>query len=156
MPADVADELRRFLASRGKPGEWRRDGRVFTHLLSTRRMRDLFNSNRRFVSTVRERTPYNPAFLHPDELAALGLVPGDKVEIESAHGRVAAMVDVDPALRPGVVALAHAWGDPPGSNATVEQAGTPVNRLIDTNRNYEPVNAMPHMSAIPVNIVPLR
>jgi len=78
------------------------------------------------------------------------------VEIESAHGRVVAVVEADPELRQGVVALAHGWGDPPGSNADVEQSGTPVNRLIDNDRNYEAVNAMPHMSAVPVNIVPLR
>ena len=156
MPSDVADELRRFLAESGAPGQWRRDGRSFTHLLSTRRMRDLFNSNGRFVETVRKRTPFNPAFLHPDEFALLGISPGDKVEIESAHGRVVAIVDADPDLRQGVVALAHGWGDPPGSNANVEQSGTPVNRLIDTNRNFEAVNSMPHMSAVPVNIVPLR
>lgn len=155
MPADVAEELHRFLASGGKPGEWRRDGRAFTHLLSTRRMRDLFNSNGRFVSTVRERTPYNPAFLHPDELAALGIAPGARVEIESAHGRIVAIVETDPAMRLGVVALAHAWGDPPGSDADVKQTGAPVNRLIDTDRNHEAVNAMPHMSAVPVNIIPL-
>jgi anaerobic selenocysteine-containing dehydrogenase len=156
MPADVAEELRRFLAEAGTPGRWQRDGRSFTHLLATRRMRDLFNSNGRFVGTVRKRTPFNPAFLHPDEFAPLGISPGDKVEIESAHGRVVAIVEADPELRQGVVALAHGWGDPPGSNADVEQSGTPVNRLIDTDRNYEAVNAMPHMSAVPVNIVPLR
>lgn len=156
MPADVADELRRFLAEGGAPGRWRRDGRNFTHLLSTRRMRDLFNSNGRFVSTVRKRTPFNPAFLHPDEFAPLGLAPGDKVEIESTHGRVAAIVEEDANLRRGVIALAHGWGDPPGSNADVEESGTPVNRLIDTERHFEAVNSMPHMSAIPVNIVLLR
>lgn len=155
MPADVANELHRFLADGGAPGRWRRDGRSFTHLLSTRRMRDLFNSNGRFVDTVRTRTPFNPAYLHPDELASLGIRPGDKVEIESAHGRVVAIVEEDPALRPGIVALAHGWGDVPGSNASVEQAGTAVNRLIDTDRNHEAINAMPHMSAVPVNIVPL-
>ena len=40
---------------------------------ATRRMRDLFNSNGRFVKTVRKRTPYNPAFLNPADLASLGL-----------------------------------------------------------------------------------
>lgn len=156
MPADVADELRRYLAEDSGPGRWKRDGRSFAFLLATRRMRDLFNSNGRFVSSVRERTPYNPAFLHPDDLAALGVAKGDKVEIESAHGRVVAVAEADENVRPGVVSLAHGWGDPPGSNASVEESGTPVNRLIDNDRNYEAVNSMPHMSAIPVNITPLR
>lgn len=152
MPADVADELRRFLAEDGGPGRWHRDGRTFTHLLTTRRMRDLFNSNGRFVDTVRERTPFNPAYLNPADCDALGLSEGDKVEIASAHGRVVAIVAVDQDLRSGVVSLAHGWGDPPGSNTDVAQSGTAVNRLIDTDKHYEAVNSMPHMSAIPVNL----
>jgi anaerobic selenocysteine-containing dehydrogenase len=156
MPADVADELRAYLAEDSTPGKWKRDGKSFSHLLATRRMRDLFNSNGRFVGTVRQRTPYNPAFLNPADLDQLGLKPGDKVEIESAHGRVVAVVEDDADIRSGVVSLAHGWGDPPGSNASVEESGTPVNRLIDNDRNFEPVNSMPHMSAIPVNIRPLR
>lgn len=153
MPADVAEELRRFLSDQSTPGHWQREGRSFSHLLTTRRMRDLFNSNGRFVETVRARTPYNPAFLNPEDLAELKLAPGNKIEIESAHGRVVAIVDEDPALRRGVIALAHGWGDLPGSNAPVEASGTAVNRLIDTERNHEAVNSMPHMSAIPVNII---
>jgi len=119
-------------------------------------MRDLFNSIGRFVDTVRTRTPFNPAFLHPTEFAKLGIRPGDKVEIESAHGRVVAIAEEDDAVRPGVVSLAHGWGDPPGHNTAVEEAGTAINHLIDTDRNYEPVNSMPHMSAIPVNVIPVR
>lgn len=156
MPEDVAQELAAFLADDSNPGAWKREGKSFSHLLASRRMRDLFNSNGRFVSTVRERTPFNPAFLHPDEFIDGRFSPGDKVEIESAHGRVVAILAEDSKIKPGVVSLAHGWGNPPGSNADVEDAGTPVNRLIDNDRNFEPVNAMPHMSAIPVNIIPLR
>lgn len=156
MPADVAEELKRFIAEGGSPGKWQRAGRSFSHLLASRRMRDFFNSNGRFVETVRDRNPYNPAYLNPGEFGKLGINPGDKVEIESAHGRVIAIVEEDASLRPGVVSMAHGWGDPPGSNADVEQAGTAVNRLIDTEHHYEPVNSMPHMSAIPVNIIPLK
>ena len=156
MPADVAGELRGFIAEDSGPGRWQRDGRAFTHLLASRRMRDLFNSNGRFVDTVRARTPFNPAYLHPSEFPALGIRPGDKVEIESAHGRVVAVAQEDTALRPGVVSLAHGWGDPPDADASAEQAGASVNRLIDTDRHYEPINSMPHMSAVPVNLAPLR
>lgn len=155
MPEDVAAELRSYLREDGAPGAWKRDGRSFTHLLSSRRMRDLFNSNGRFVDTVRKRTPYNPAFLHPAEFADGRFAIGEAVAIESAHGRVIAILAADPALRPGVISMAHGWGDPPGSDTEVETSGTPVNRLIDSDRNYEPINSMPHMSAVPVNIVPL-
>lgn len=154
MPADVEAELRAFLDCDGSPGEWQRDGRRFSHLMITRRMRDLFNSNGRYVDSVRARTPYNPAYLHPDDLAELGLSAGEEVEIASAHGRVAAIVEADAALRPGVVSIAHGWGDQPGSGADVAASGTAVNRLIDTGLHHEAVNAMPHMSAVPINITP--
>lgn len=119
-------------------------------------MRDLFNSNGRFVYTVRARTPFNPAYLHPSQFSALGIRPDDRIEIESAHGRVMAVAQEDAALRPGVVSLAQGWGDPPGADASAEEAGTSVNRLIDTDRHYEPINSMPHMSAVPVNLVQAR
>ena len=156
MPADVADELARFLAAEPVPGRFARDGKTFTHLLCTRRMRDLFNSNGRHLRTVRKRTPYNPAYMHPDDLAALGISEGDRVELVSAHGRTVAIAGVDAAIKPGVVSIAHGWGAPPGSNEDPANSGTAVNALIDNDRNFEAVNAMPHMSAVPINVVPIR
>ena len=156
MPDDVAGELQSYLAREGAPGRFVRDGQTFTHLMSTRRMRDLFNSNGRHVRTVRKRTPYNPAFLHPGDTAALGLKKGDRVELQSAFGRVIAIIEEDEAIKPGVVSIAHGWGAVPDSNEDPSVTGTAVNALIDNERNYEPVNAMPHMSAVPINIRPLR
>jgi anaerobic selenocysteine-containing dehydrogenase len=155
MPVDVADELRRYLASESRPGRFVRDNQAFTHLLASRRMRDLFNSNGRYLRTVRKRTPYNPAFLHPSDAAALNLNKGDRIEIQSAHARVTAIVDLDDTIKPGVVSMAHGWGPVPGSNEDPAVTGSAVNALIDNDRNFEPVNAMPHMSAVPVNIRPL-
>jgi anaerobic selenocysteine-containing dehydrogenase len=155
MPADVEAELTRYLADGSTPGRHHRDGRDYTHLLATRRMRDLFNSNGRHLRTIRERTPYNPAYLHPDDLAALGLVVGDRIELVSAAGRAIAIVGEDSHVKPGVVSMAHGWGglsdimDDPGTT------GTAVNALIDTDRHVEAINAMPHMSAVPVNIIRL-
>ena len=67
-----------------------------------------------------------------------------------------AVAQEDTALRPGVVSLANGWGDPPDADAPAEEAGTAVNRLIDTDRHYEPINSMPHMSAVPVNLAAVR
>jgi anaerobic selenocysteine-containing dehydrogenase len=155
IPEDVAEELRRFLASEDVPGQFTRDGKVFTHLMASRRMRDLFNSNGRHLRTTRKRTPYNPAFMHSEDIAAQGLAEGDRIELVSAFGRVTAIVGVDDAVKPGVVSLAHGWGALPGSNEDPAITGTAVNALIDTDRHYEPINAMPHMSAVPINIIPL-
>jgi anaerobic selenocysteine-containing dehydrogenase len=93
--------------------------------------------------------------MHPDDLAAQGLSAGDRIELVSAHGRVTAIADVDKDIKPGVVSIAHGWGPLPESNEDPALTGTAVNALIDTDRHYEAVNAMPHMSAVPINIVPL-
>ncbi len=155
MAADVAVDLQRVWETGDRPGALNRNGQRFSHLLSTRRMRDLFNSNGRYVETVRRRTPTNPAYLNPQDLAALGLVTGDLVDIVSAHGRTRAAVAVDPDLRTGVVSVAHGWGGAPGDQSDPAAEGAGVNDLIDTIHRVEAVNAMPHMSAVPVNIVPV-
>jgi len=41
------------------------NGQKFTHLLSSRRMRDIYNSIGTYVLGMRARTPYNPAYLNP-------------------------------------------------------------------------------------------
>lgn len=143
MPPDVLAELEAFLATDTRPTP-------STHLLVPRRMRDLFNGNGRFLRTVRKRTPFNPAYLHPDDLAALGLAAGDRVEIESAVGRVTAIVAPDANLRPGVVSMAHGWGGVAEADGDPVAEGTGVNLLIDTDIHFEAINAMPHMSAVPV------
>jgi anaerobic selenocysteine-containing dehydrogenase len=156
MPHDVAGELARFLAIENHPGRHERDGKTFSHLMATRRMRDLFNSNGRYLRTVRNRTPYNPAYLHPSDLASLGITSGDRIELESAYGRTIAIAAADETVKPGIVSLAHGWGGLPGSNQDPAETGTAVNALIDTDCHYESVNAMPHMSAVPVNISRLK
>lgn len=155
MPVDVAEELEDFWENGDRPGALVRDGKRFSHLLSTRRMRDVLCSNGRFVETVQRRTPVNPAFLNPADLGALGLATGDLVDIASAHGRIRAIVDSDPNVRPGVVSIAHGWGGEPGALGDPMLEGAGVNDLIDTVKRVEPINAMPHMTALPVNITPV-
>jgi anaerobic selenocysteine-containing dehydrogenase len=94
------------------------------------------------------RTPYNRAFLHPDELAALHLEPGEVIEITSQHRRIGARLQSDERLRRGVVSIAHCWGaieegDGPGVN---------VNLLTRCGIDVQTINAMPRMSAIPVKL----
>ena len=144
MPDDLRAELDAFLNSGQRS--------VHSHLLVPRRMRDLFNSNGRFLRTVRKRTPYNPAYLNPDDLLALDVVVGDRVQIESALGRVQAIVATDNDLRRGVVSMSHGWGGIVETEDEPLTNGTGVNLLIDTDAHFEAINAMPHMSAVPVTI----
>ena len=152
MPADVAGELADCLAHGDAGGSHRRDGRDYAYLMTTRRIRDTFNSNGTQLSAIRARTPTNAAYLHSEELAKLGLNEGDRVELTSSHGRARFTVARDDRLRPGVVATTHGWGRLPDSASNHVDDGTCVNLLIDADRHYEPINAMPHFSAVPVDI----
>lgn len=147
-PEDIRREMDRVLAE-----SW--SVSAFSHRLTCRRMRDIMNTQYTALPTTRRRHPFNPAYFHPGDLKALSLKPGDKVDIVSDHGRVRVIAASDPDLRPGVVSMTHGWGPLPGGDAGYENGGSSTNLLISTERDYEPINAMPRMSAIPVNILPV-
>ncbi len=154
MPADVAQEIADFLASESlcSADNARGTGR-FSHLLSTRRMREIFCSTGRHLPEVRKRRPYNPAFLAPQDMAEMQLSDGDRISISSEFGSVVAIAQADSGLRSGVVSLAHGFGGLPGDEL---DGAACVNLLIDTREHIEAINAMPRMSAIPVNITALH
>lgn len=152
MPDDVAAELLAFLDGFDRRPKDERSGGDFTHLLSVRRSRDLYNSIGTHISTVRKRNRFNPAFLHPDDLAAFHLEAGELVELVTAHGGTTAIVAADVNVRPGVISISHGWGGLPDTAEGPDSVGTNVNLLIDTDRHFEDINAMPHMSAVPVRI----
>jgi len=149
MPADVQAELVEYLEMKLEPQDIRSSGRRFTHLLSSRRIRDAFNSYGTTLEPVRKRNPCGAAYLHPADLQALGVAPNELVELESDHGRIRAVAAADPGMRPGVVALSHSWGGLPEDD--FEGYANP-NLLIACDRDVETVDAMPRMSAIPVNV----
>lgn len=154
MPADVAVEMAQVYRQTVSHGAYVSHGQVFTHRLATRRLRDVQNSSHRNVPAIRERMPYNYAYLHPDELAVLGIEEGDRIEITSDAGSIPAEVKADNTVRPGVVSITHGWGTLPGET-DYQRDGSNTGLLISTDRDLDPINAMPRMSAIPVNVRPL-
>ena len=119
--------------------------------LAVRRMREVMNSLGRDVPGLPSHT-YNPAYLNPSEMAALGLCEEQLVEIHSAHGRIRAIVHADAKVRPGVLSMTHSWGGPIESDDP-RIAGSNVNRLLSNAAGLESVNHMPTMSAVPVAVV---
>ena len=159
IPDDVAKELGEIVAKAKQVAPelgHLSNGERFTHLLSTRRMRNFYNSIGMYLSATRKRDPYNPAYMNPADLAAMGLSDGDQVEIVSDHARITGIVEADDTVRSGVVSMAVAWGGLPGEKLDPATSGASTNMLISTDRDTEPLNAMPRMSAIPVNIVRLN
>jgi anaerobic selenocysteine-containing dehydrogenase len=147
MPADVADELKQFLASElaQAPGP----GRGHSHLMISRRMNRVMNSLGSNLAATLKHDPGNPAYMHPGDLEALGLVAGDRVEVASEHGRIETTAQPDKAVRRGVVSIAHCWGGLPDDDTA---AGANTNLLIATDKHLAEINMMPRMSAVPVNV----
>jgi len=141
MPDDVEAELAQVLREPVASG--------YTHRLAVRRMREVQNTMYHHIPSVRRRMPYNPACLHPDDLAQLGLEEGHRATLVSPHGRVVATVEADATLRRGVVSLTHGWGAPDDGDEAVNP-----NLLLSTDSGLDPINAMPVMSAVPIRIEP--
>jgi len=144
MPDDVRAELDLARVYRREEG--------YDFLLVSRRTRDLQNSTGFHTAGLRSRHRFNPACLAPSDMAKLSLAEGDVVEITSGHGTVCAVVRRDPSLRPGVVSLTHGFGGVIGDDADPREVGTNINPLISDTEHAEQVNAMPRMTAIPINI----
>jgi anaerobic selenocysteine-containing dehydrogenase len=119
-------------------------------LLVTRRTQATTNSGVK----VDGRTGFNPAYMHPDDVARLALSSGDMVEIRSRHGRIVSFVEADATLRPGVVAMSHGFGARYGRPYDPRRDGANVNELLSWLDDYDPYHGMPRMSAVPVAVAP--
>ena len=62
------------------------------------------------------------------------------------------VVEAAPDVRPGVISMAHAWGDVPKWDAEVRTIGANTGRLTANDRDFDPITGIPLMSAIPVNV----
>ncbi len=124
----------------------------FTHRLVCRRVKHMVNSVGHDLPRSRSETAYNPAFLHPEDLDALGFSSGDIVEISSEDGSVDAIVEGAEDVRRGVVSMTHCYGGDPGEETDPRKVGTSVNALIAVDHDYDPICGQPRMSAIPIKL----
>lgn len=122
--------------------------------LVSRRQINVLNSFGHDIPGQHHGKTYNPAFLHPDDLAELGLSSGDEVTLRSARASIPAVVEGDRNLRRGLVSMSHSWGGGPDTDGDVRDGGACTGRLLTDDADYEAYTAMPRMSNIPVTIEP--
>ena len=120
--------------------------------LISRRMMTAYNSSARDLAALRAKWTYNPAFMHPDQLAGLGIAPGDVIEICSDHARILGVAEADPTVRPGLVSMSHSFGGTPEQDADVRAIGGNTGRLTSVERDYDRFSGLPRMSNIPVRV----
>ena len=124
----------------------------FPFRLLARRMRHVQNSM--LHGTVPGQPADNPAYLHPADIARLGIEPGDRILVSSAVGSIEASVAPDAGLRPGLVSISHGFGGLPDEAPDDRKPGANTGLLIDIDRDYDPYTGEPRMSDIPVDIRP--
>jgi anaerobic selenocysteine-containing dehydrogenase len=155
-PADVCAELKEVFREPLGANTQIRDGRTFQFRLAVRRVRDVMNTTYRDLSEIRRRMPFNPLYMHPEDMAANRFENNAEVDIVSAHGAIRARVEADDSMRRGVVSICHGWGRAPGAES-YEQDGASVNDLIpDTEPYIERINSMPWYTAVPVDVVAIH
>lgn len=120
--------------------------------LIPRRSNFFVNSSSRSLPKLTGGKPWNPAFAHPDDLAALGVVSGEIVRIRSRHDAALAVIEPDDTLRRGVIAMTHAFGANPTEPEDPRAVGTPLGRLLRLDDEYDPISGIPRMGALPIAI----
>lgn len=140
LPEEMTELLRVLAESRRR-----------AYRLVVRRVKETFNGTGKNIPELHQGGT-NPLYVHPDDLASLGLASGAAVTITSDHGAVPAITQADPTLRRGVVAMTHGWGGLDDQDAFAPGVGTNVNRLISPRGPTQRVLRMPIMTALPVDL----
>lgn len=148
MVAELADVLEDdFATARSDP--------AFPFRLIPRRHPNFMNSSGTALATLHRGKPYNPAYMHPEMIAGLGLESGASVRISSAHDDVCAVLEADDTLRHDVIAMHHAFGGMPSEDDEFRQHGTNVGRLVPTDVEYDRITGLPRQGNVPVSVTAL-
>jgi anaerobic selenocysteine-containing dehydrogenase len=121
-------------------------------VLIGRRENRVINSFGRSAPGLMRGRSHNPAFMHPADLEALSIAPGDAVVIRSEHDEINALAAADADLRRGVVSMSHGFGRNPGEAEDPATDGANTNRLIRADGDFDRITGMPRMGAIPVSV----
>ncbi len=126
----------------------------FPYRLVSRRLKHVLNSLGSELPGLARKGTTNPAYMHPDDVTELGIGSGDLIEIRSARSVLTAVVEPADDVKQGVISMAHSWGGSSLTDEKVRDIGTPTNRLVSTDTDYDPVTGMVVQSAIPVAVTP--
>lgn len=143
-PDDVIAQLRARLAQAPDPD--------FGFRLTSRRTKHVFNSSGHQYAALRAKGTSNFAHMNPGDMARLGLADEAVVEIASAHGALFGLAKAAADVRPGVISMAHAFGDFDTGLAGLRSHGNSTNRLVDETIGYDPITGQSRQSAIPVSV----
>ena len=130
------------------------DPELHAFRLISRRLKSHLNSLGGELPGLQRKNSTNYAYMHPDDLAAVGVVDDDLVRIASPHAELIGVVKGAPDVRRGVVSMAHSWGSSTGTDEKVRDIGAPTNRLIDVENGYCTITGQAIQSAIPVSVTP--
>jgi anaerobic selenocysteine-containing dehydrogenase len=120
--------------------------------LIPRRSNNFHNSSGTQLRKLHRGKRYNPAFMHPEDLAELGLQAGDRITLRSRHDHIPSIVEADASVRRKVIAMHHAFGGLVGEDHKYLEQGSNVGRLVPDDVQYDPISGIPRMGNIPVSV----
>lgn len=146
FPEDVAAEMRALTIECATPQHPH-----FAFRMTNRRARHRMNSMGGTLPDLIRMLPRNAGGMNPDDMAQQGIARSDWIEVASDHGSIVLQAEPDETLRRGVISVSHGFGGVAGEEDP-ERDGASPNALISTDVSLQSINAMPLMTAIPVNI----
>ena len=157
VPEGVPDEIRAMvrepLDARGLPIE---GGFAATHLLINRRSQQFYNSSGQELDALRAKGTTNYAYMHPDDIAALGCDDDDVIEIASRHDAILGVVRAAKEVKRGAISMSHAFGNLGEDVRSVRERGATTSRLVSDEEDIDPITGHCRASAIPVMARPYR
>ena len=151
-PEGVAEEFEALRADHASLEEGSGD---YSHVLIGYRSKYVLNSFGLNLPAIKAKQgTTNPALIHPNDLAELGIDDDSEVVVESAFGAIPAVVKATDRIKRGVIAMHHSWGAAPDRNASVREVGSNTNLLVSSETQLQAFTGMPKASGIPVRIRP--
>jgi anaerobic selenocysteine-containing dehydrogenase len=130
--------------------------REYPFVFIGRRAKHVVNGTGQDIERLRREGAYNPVWMHPSDIAKLGVTDGQAVEVRSAHGAIEGVIQPDNGQRVGVVSMSHAFGRNPEDPKDTRRFGANTNELLSLTAEFDPITGMPRMGAVPVRITPVH